>query len=343
MSYIEVKNLYKSFGQTKVLEDISLTIEKGEFVTFLGSSGCGKTTLLRSLIGLEHPDQGKIFLEGQDITEVPAGRRQMVMIFQQYCLFPTMNVYKNVSFALRMKGLPKEEIQKRVQEVLALVDLTGQEKKFPHQLSGGQQQRVSLARGLITNPKVLLLDEPFSAVDAKLRKELQTRLKEIHQELGMTTVFVTHDQEEAMRMSDTIHLFKDGKIEQSASAAYLYTHPQSDYVAGFIGNYNHFSGEVFSRLTGESTKHEETAVIRPEVIRILKEAEEDSEGYQMRGRIQKLVPLGNITRYVVETAEKNVYVDELFYDSYRWEKGEPVTLQIERDKVIWFEIPKYGC
>ena len=146
-----------------------------------------------------------------------------------------------------------------------------------------------------------------------------------------------------MRMSDTIHLFKDGKIEQSASAAYLYTHPQSDYVAGFIGNYNHFSGEVFARLTGESTKHEETAVIRPEVIRILKEAEEDSEGYQMRGRIQKLVPLGNITRYVVETAEKNVYVDELFYDSYRWEKGEPVTLQIERDKVIWFELPKYGC
>ena len=233
MSYIEVKNLYKSFGQTKVLEDISLTIEKGEFVTFLGSSGCGKTTLLRSLIGLEHPDQGKIFLEGQDITEVPAGRRQMVMIFQQYCLFPTMNVYKNVSFALRMKGLPKEEIQKRVQEVLALVDLTGQEKKFPHQLSGGQQQRVAIARALAMKPKMLFFDEPTSALDPELTAEILKVLLQLAKD-KMTMVIVTHEIDFARHVSDRVVFIDGGVIVEEGKPEDVIDHPSNERTQNFL-------------------------------------------------------------------------------------------------------------
>ena len=238
MSYIELTNIRKSFDCKEILKDVNLSVEKGEFVTFLGSSGCGKTTLLRCLIGLESVDSGSIILDGKDVTGVPAQKRGINMIFQQYCLFPTMNLYDNVSFGLRMKKVDKKEIQERVGDMLRMVNMQEHADKYPYQLSGGEQQRAALARCLVMEPKVLLLDEPFSAIDAKLRKELQIYLKEIHKKFNMTSIFVTHDQEEAMRMSDTIHLFHEGVLEQSASPYSIYTNPKTPYVASFIGSYN---------------------------------------------------------------------------------------------------------
>ena len=291
MSFIEVKNISKSFDGRKILDNISLSIEKGSFVTFLGSSGCGKTTLLRSMMGLEKVDSGEIYLMGKNITDIPMNQREMVMIFQQYCLFPTMNVYNNVSFSLRMKKIHKDEIAERVKKVLELVDLKGHEKKYPYQLSGGEQQRVSLARGLINNPKVLLLDEPFSAIDAKLRKELQIRVKEIHEELGMTSIFVTHDQEEAMVMSDQICLFKDGIVEQSGSAEEIYLKPATDYVASFVGSYNRFSSSEFEKISGTKIPSAKKVGIRPEVIQITDKPFKKQEAYQWKGTVKKCYTL----------------------------------------------------
>lgn len=198
MSYIELKNIKKSLDGKEILRDINMSIGQGEFVTFLGPSGCGKTTLLRCLIGFESIDSGHVYLDGKEITEVPAQKRGISMIFQQYCLFSTMNLYDNVSFGLRMNKVDKKEIKERVTDVLKMVNMQEHVDKYLYQLSGGEQQRAALARGLVTNPKVLLLDEPFGAIDAKLRKELQIYLREIHRSLHMTSVFVTHDQEEAM-------------------------------------------------------------------------------------------------------------------------------------------------
>lgn len=201
MAYIEFKNIDKYFGKQHVLKNLSLSVEKGQFVTLLGASGCGKSTLLRALAGLTNINSGSIFLGGEDITYKSPNKRNIGMIFQQYSLFPTMNVYNNVSFGLRMRNMDKDQIFSLVSNAIKMVNLEGSEKKYPSQLSGGEQQRVALARCIVTQPKVLLLDEPFSAIDAKLRKSLQSRIKEIHKELGMTSIFVTHDQDEAMTMS----------------------------------------------------------------------------------------------------------------------------------------------
>lgn len=210
MSYIEFKNVVKQYGKNTVLDEINLNINKGELVTLLGPSGCGKSTLLRCLSGLETVTSGSIILDGQDITHLPANQRNIGMVFQQYSLFPNMNVEQNIAFGLKMQKKSADEIQKKVKNAIDLVDLKGKEKSYPANLSGGQQQRVALARSIVTEPKVLLLDEPLSAIDAKLRKELQSRIREIHLELGLTTVFVTHDQDEAMVMSDVIEPHESG-------------------------------------------------------------------------------------------------------------------------------------
>ena len=236
MSYITFKNICKSYdNKTQVLKGIDLEVEEGELLTLLGPSGCGKSTLLRCLAGLEQVQQGHILLEGRDITDLDARQRQIGMVFQQYSLFPNMTVEQNMAFGLKIQRLSKAEINDRITEALAMVGLQDKADAYPAQLSGGQQQRVALARAIVTRPKVLLLDEPLSAIDAKLRKSLQVEIRRIQKQLNITTIFVTHDQDEAMVMSDRICLLNCGKIEQMDTPIAIYTHPRTKFAAGFIG------------------------------------------------------------------------------------------------------------
>ena len=231
MSYIRFENLSKSFGKNEVLTDINLEVEKGQLVTLLGPSGCGKSTLLRCLAGLETVTSGRVYLDGEDITDKNPKDRDIGMVFQQYSLFPNMDVAQNVAFGLKMKKVPKEEITKRVEEMVDIVGLSDHLHHYPAEMSGGQQQRAALARAMVTHPKVLLLDEPLSAIDALLRHSLQVEIRRIQKEMDITAIFVTHDQDEAMVMSDVINLMYQGKIEQSAPPTQMYTQPVSKFAA----------------------------------------------------------------------------------------------------------------
>ena len=262
MSYLNVTQLNKSYGPTSIFENIDFSADEGEFVTLLGPSGCGKSTLLRCIAGLTDVDSGKILLQGQDIVPLPPQKRTIGMVFQSYALFPNMTVEKNVAFGLKMQKLPGGDIQKRVMEALALVELTDFARRYPHQLSGGQCQRVALARSLVTRPRLLLLDEPLSALDARIRRHLREQIRNIQQELKLTTIFVTHDQEEALTLSDRIVLMNRGKIVQNGNAEALYTQPVDLFAAGFIGNYNLLSAEQATQLTGQTFTGQ--VAIRPE-------------------------------------------------------------------------------
>ncbi len=241
---LELKNIKKGFGETDVLNGITLSIEKGEFITFLGASGCGKTTTLRIIAGLEAPDSGTVFLDGKDVTAVPPNQRDVNTVFQNYALFPHLNVEGNVGYGLKIKRVPKAEIKKKVAEILELVQLTGYEKRMPSELSGGQKQRVAIARALVNSPKLLLLDEPLGALDLKLRRTMQLELKRLQKKLGITFLYITHDQEEAINMSDRIVVMKDGRFEQIGTPDEIYNHPKTSYVADFVGNANVISGVV---------------------------------------------------------------------------------------------------
>ena len=241
---LELKNIKKGFGETDVLNGITLSIEKGEFITFLGASGCGKTTTLRIIAGLEAPDSGTVFLDGKDVTAVPPNQRDVNTVFQNYALFPHLNVEGNVGYGLKIKRVPKAEIKKKVTEILELVQLTGYEKRMPSELSGGQKQRVAIARALVNSPKLLLLDEPLGALDLKLRRTMQIELKRLQKKLGITFLYITHDQEEAINMSDRIVVMKDGRFEQIGTPDEIYNHPKTSYVADFVGNANVISGVV---------------------------------------------------------------------------------------------------
>lgn len=241
---LELKNIKKGFGETDVLNGITLSIEKGEFITFLGASGCGKTTTLRIIAGLEAPDSGTVFLDGKDVTAVPPNQRDVNTVFQNYALFPHLNVEGNVGYGLKIKRVPKAEIKKKVAEILELVQLTGYEKRMPSELSGGQKQRVAIARALVNSPKLLLLDEPLGALDLKLRRTMQLELKRLQKKLGITFLYITHDQEEAINMSDRIVVMKDGRFEQIGTPDEIYNHPKTSYVADFVGNANVVSGVV---------------------------------------------------------------------------------------------------
>ena len=241
---LELKNIKKGFGETDVLNGITLSIEKGEFITFLGASGCGKTTTLRIIAGLEAPDSGTVFLDGKDVTAVPPNQRDVNTVFQNYALFPHLNVEGNVGYGLKIKRVPKAEIKKKVAEILELVQLTGYEKRMPSELSGGQKQRVAIARALVNSPKLLLLDEPLGALDFKLRRTMQLELKRLQKKLGITFLYITHDQEEAINMSDRIVVMKDGRFEQIGTPDEIYNHPKTSYVADFVGNANVISGVV---------------------------------------------------------------------------------------------------
>ncbi|MBU8579752.1 ABC transporter ATP-binding protein [Brevibacterium luteolum] len=258
---LEIRGVTKRFGSHTALSELDLTVEAGEFLSLLGPSGCGKTTLLRMIAGFEEPTTGHILLSDQDLVGVPAHRRPVNTVFQSYALFPHMSVSDNVAYGLKQKRVPKAEIRERVIEALRLVQMDGFADRKPDQLSGGQQQRVALARALVNRPQVLLLDEPMSALDRKLREEMQIELKRLHAELGMTFVFVTHDQEEALAMSDRIVVLNGGKIQQVGTAEEIYSRPANRFVAGFIGKQNFVSATLES-IDGE------TAVLRSARSRI---------------------------------------------------------------------------
>lgn len=244
---LELKNIKKSFQEGEdVLESICLTAKKGEFVTLLGSSGCGKTTTLRIIAGLEHPDSGQVFLNGKDVTSLEPNQRNVNTVFQNYALFPHMNVADNIGYGLKLKKTSKAEISRRVKEMLELVQLSGFEKRKPSELSGGQRQRVAIARALVNNPEVLLLDEPLGALDLQLRRAMQHELKRLQKKLGITFIYITHDQEEAINMSDTIAVMNHGRFEQIGTPDEIYNHPKTSYVAMFVGNANILTGVVES-------------------------------------------------------------------------------------------------
>lgn len=249
---LELKEIKKSFTEGEaVLDNISLEISKGEFITLLGSSGCGKTTTLRIIAGLEQPDAGSVWLDGREVTGLEPNQRDVNTVFQNYALFPHMNVAENIGYGLKLKKVPKSEIRKKVSQMLELVQLEGYEKRKPYELSGGQKQRVAIARALVNNPKVLLLDEPLGALDLQLRRAMQIELKHLQKKLGITFIYITHDQEEAINMSDRIAVMRDGCIEQIGTPDEIYNHPKTSYVATFVGNANILHG-VAESIQGEN-------------------------------------------------------------------------------------------
>jgi spermidine/putrescine transport system ATP-binding protein len=319
---IALTGVSKSFGGHRAVDDVSLEIAEGEFFSLLGPSGCGKTTTLRMIAGFETPDAGRVVLQGTDVTAVPANRRPVNMVFQQYALFPHMSIYDNVAFGLKAKKVPREEHAERIAELLRVVSLEGYEDRRPRQLSGGQQQRVALARALVNRPAALLLDEPLGALDVKLRKQMQLELKRIQHELGTTFVYVTHDQDEALAMSDRIAVMNGGKVEQLGGPREIYEQPQTAFVADFIGSLNTLEvridelagGCCISRFAedervvatadGERTVGETVRVgIRPEHVRLGPvETTVPGDGSRLRGTVAELVYLGMYTQFHVDTA-----------------------------------------
>ena len=298
MALIEIRNLAKSFGNVKAVDDISLDIESGEFITLLGPSGSGKTTVLRMIAGFEDPDAGSIKLNGEDITHLPPFDRDVNTVFQDYALFPHMSVQENVEYGLRTRKVPKAERAKQALEAIASVKLEETVNRLPHQLSGGQRQRIALARALVLRPRVLLLDEPLGALDRQLREEMQVELKKIQRDAGITFVFVTHDQEEAMRMSDRIVVFNSGRIEQVGTPEQVYEEPRTNFVAGFLGTANIFSVDVAQKFLGATT----TVSIRPERIRLqAPETKIDKSETFVKGTVQEAAFVGANTIYILET------------------------------------------
>lgn len=296
---VRLSTVSRHFGEVKALDNIDLDILDGEFFSLLGPSGSGKTTTLRLIAGFDHPTTGKIELHGQDVTKLPPYERDVNTVFQDYALFPHMTVGQNVAYGLMIKRVPKPDRQKRVEEILDLVQLPGMADRKPGQLSGGQRQRVALARALINHPRVLLLDEPLGALDLKLRQQMQIELKAIQQRVGITFVFVTHDQEEALTMSDRLAVFNHGRIQQIGSPADVYEHPQTGFVAGFVGVSNLVSGPIAKAITGSS----DTFSIRPEKIRMQSPgATIGSDMCAVEGTVRDVVYLGMHTRYLVELA-----------------------------------------
>ncbi|MEY8713199.1 spermidine/putrescine ABC transporter ATP-binding protein [Mangrovibacter phragmitis] len=303
MSYLKISQLNKHYGPTRVFENIDFSADEGEFVTLLGPSGCGKSTLLRCIAGLTDPDSGSVEIAGQNIVPLPPQKRAIGMVFQSYALFPNMTVKKNVAFGLRMQKIPASEIEQRTNEVLELVELSAYSHRFPHQLSGGQCQRVALARSLVTRPRLLLLDEPLSALDARIRRHLREQIRRIQQELRLTTLFVTHDQEEALTLSDRIILMNQGNIIQNGSAETLYTEPADLFAANFIGNYNVLSAQDMARLSG--IEHHGQCALRPESITIC------APGQGIPATILDRSLLGNVVRYRVVAQGVELRVDVL--------------------------------
>jgi len=317
---VRLERVTKQFNEVKAVDDLDLDIQRGEFFSMLGPSGCGKTTTLRMIGGFEEPSAGTVYLGGDDVTGLPPYKRDINTVFQSYALFPHLDVYENVAFGLRRKHVDKSAIQERVMEALGLVDLPGFEKRKPSQLSGGQQQRVALARALVNRPQVLLLDEPLGALDLKLRKQMQLELKRIQSEVGITFIYVTHDQEEAMTMSDRLAVMRHGRIEQIGEPADVYEDPQTEFVAGFLGASNLLDGEVKDRngnlgmllLEGgtairvpveriNGTERMVKAGVRPEKIRVEQDAGGPQDGWNsIAGTLRITTFIGVSHQYTVD-------------------------------------------
>ena len=267
--YVEMKNIFKQYGSFRASDNVNFGIEKGKLVALLGPSGSGKTTILRMIAGLETPSFGDIYIDGKRVNDVPANQREIGFVFQNYALFRHMTVYDNIAFGLKLKKVPKDEIKKRVTELLDITGLAGLEKRYPNQLSGGQRQRVAFARALAPNPSVLLLDEPFAAIDAKVRTELRTWLRSMVTRLGITSIFVTHDQDEAVEVADEIIITNHGKIEQMGSPIEIYKSPATPFVVEFIGKASEVND--YSKLKGfDEIQGAKRAIIRPEFVKLSK-------------------------------------------------------------------------
>ena len=315
--YVELKNLSKSFGNFKASNNVSFEIEQGKLIGLLGPSGSGKTTILRMIAGLEFPDEGEIIIGGKTVNNVSAGDRGIGFVFQNYALFRHMTVYDNIAFGLQVQKKTKSEIEKRVAELIDLIDLKGLEKRYPHQLSGGQRQRVAFARALAPNPKLLLLDEPFAAIDAKVRKELRTWLREVIDKLGITSIFVTHDQDEAVEVADEIIVINNGQIEQKGTPIEIYKNPKTPFIAQFVGeasiieNYTQLNG-----FKGEDSNAK--GILRPEFIKIGKNEKEILTPLASEKGIVKSISFrGN-------NIQIRVKVGEIILTGYRTLEEEPV-------------------
>ena len=328
---IVLEGVTKRFGRVAAVDDVTLTIGEGEFFSLLGPSGCGKTTTLRMIAGFEMPDEGRIVLEGKDVTSVLPNRRSLNMVFQHYALFPHMSIYDNVAFGLKVGGVPRGEHRARVEGMLRVVELEGLEKRRIRQLSGGQQQRVALARALVKQPAALLLDEPLGALDVKLRKQMQRELKRIQAELGTTFVYVTHDQEEALAMSDRIAVMNGGRVEQVGSPREIYAHPATPFVADFIGSLNALDvradelvGSFAMMRVGEGERlvvpvengvqpgDSFRVAVRPEQVRIgLPDGASPNGGSRLTGTLAEIVYLGMYTQFHVDTSVGRVVAHRL--------------------------------
>jgi ABC-type Fe3+/spermidine/putrescine transport system ATPase subunit len=341
---LRIRDVRKSFGDALVLPGLSLDVQEGEFVSFLGPSGCGKTTLLRIIAGFEQPDRGVVTIGGKDLLSVPAHKRPVNLVFQRSTLFPHLDVRENIAFGLKLARLRQDEIAERVRWALELVGLPGFERRETSSLSGGQAQRVALARAIVNRPAVLLLDEPLSALDLQIRRQLQVELKDIHRELGSTFVFVTHDQEEAMTMSDRIVLMNEGRIEQAGPPADLYWQPASVFVASFVGVSNLWRGRVAETREdgvtvdigdaaipvesgqGLEPEQEVDVLLRPESIALADPARGTEGLVEIPGVISDVQFVGSAARYRVSTAERNVTVVGSSARRSLWEVGAPVLL-----------------
>jgi putative spermidine/putrescine transport system ATP-binding protein len=347
MAFLEISNIQKRFGSQTAVHDFSIAIEKGEFITFLGPSGCGKTTILRMLAGFEAPSVGSIVFDGRDVTQVPTNERNVGMVFQSYALFPNMTVAQNIGFGLKVAKAAPAEIEARVREMLKLIKLDALADRYPWQMSGGQQQRVALARALANRPKVLLLDEPLSALDAKIRISLREEIRELQRALHITTVFVTHDQEEALSISDRIVVLNEGRVEQIGTPSAIYNFPRTRFVASFIGTLNQLAGVVVDTAQGQIRVGEQllvtsnplddlkagqpcTLAIRPEAITLSAASNGNGSG-NGKNTVQTVVDdvsfLGSIVRIRTHFGGETLSMD-LFNDPNQKlpVRGDSVTL-----------------
>ena len=330
--FIEFKNVVKRFNDFVALDHVSLQIPKGAFVTLLGPSGCGKTTLMRQLAGFSEPEEGDVLVNGKRMNGLPPFKRNTPLVFQEYALFPHMTVYENISYGLKLNKTPKADMDQRVAEMLEMFNLVGLEKRFPKQMSGGQQQRVAFARALVMGQEILLLDEPLSNLDAKLRVDVRTELRQIQQKLGITTIYVTHDQDEALSMSDIIAVMRHGRIEQIGSPWEIYFRPENRFVADFVGTVNFLSSRVLqvdgNRVTVEhegmnlhittdvpvNADEEITLVVRPECIHLASLDEDTGEGTTLEGTIENYSFLGRMIRYWIRVGQETFIIDDANVD-----------------------------
>ena len=327
MAYLEIRNINKHFGNKHVLKDICITAEKGSFVSLLGESGSGKTTLLRIIAGLEKPESGNVFLDGKDITYLPVEKRGIGLVFQNYALFPHMNVYNNIAYALKLRKIPAHDIHKRVVQVLEKVYLHGKENQSVASLSGGEQQRVAIARAVVAQPKVLLLDEPLSNLDYHLRIQARNELKRLQNEIGVTSVFVTHDQSEALSLSNEIAVLNNSVIMQVGNPQDVYLFPDNVFTARFVGRYNIFNSKEAELLLGRNISSDLVLAVLPEHLRLEKKA-----GNQHNAVIKDILFTGSLTEYLLIAEDKEFKSVSMTNGDAHFLPHDKVFLSVETDK-----------